>query len=124
MRAEELDVVEAVGLLRQVTAELIGSVDLDQALTRLAHLAAWSAPDLPWCAISLLRDGDTVLLAHTAEFPVIVEEDQYRRGEGPCLTAIGERDIVVSSDLTTERRGPSGAGWPSVRGSVPWPATR
>jgi GAF domain-containing protein len=106
MALDESDLVETVGLLRQVTADLVGSANLAQALDRLAAVAAQLFPGRTWCGISVLRDGEPSLAAHSAELPTILERDQYRRGEGPCLTAMGERDIVISSDLNTEHRWP------------------
>jgi GAF domain-containing protein len=107
MGAERVDLMETVGLLRQVTAEIVTSADLDQALRRLADLAAELAPGPAWCGIAVLRDGDARLAARSGELPPVVEEEQYRRGEGPCLTAMCERDIVISPDLRAERRWPA-----------------
>jgi GAF domain-containing protein len=100
-----LDLMETVGLLRQVTAEIVTSADLDQALGRLADLAADLVP-AGWCGIAVLRDGKPRLAARSEDLPLVLEEEQYRRGEGPCLTAMCERDIVVSADLRNERRWP------------------
>jgi Gpi18-like mannosyltransferase/GAF domain-containing protein len=99
--------VETVGLLRQVTVEIVTSSDLDQALRRLADLAVELAPGPAWCGISVLRHGEPGLAAGSRSFPAVLEEEQYRRGEGPCLTAMSDREIVVSADLTTERRWPA-----------------
>jgi GAF domain-containing protein len=106
MQTERLDLMETVGLLRQVTADVITSADLNQALGRLADLAAELTPGPAWCGIAVLRDGDARLAARSADLPTVLEEEQYRRGDGPCLTAMCERDIVVSRDLRSERRWP------------------
>lgn len=108
MQTDALDLMEAVGLLRQVTAEIVTSTDLDQALRRLADLAAELTPGPTWCGISVLRHGEPGLAAGSRSFPAVLEKEQYRRGEGPCLTAMSDREVVVSADLTTERRWP---GW-------------
>jgi GAF domain-containing protein len=106
MRAEDADLVETVGRLRQATVEIVTSTDLDQALRRLADLAVELAPGPAWCGISVLRDGEPGLAARSQRFPTVLEEEQYRRGEGPCLTAMSDREVVLSSDLTSERRWP------------------
>jgi GAF domain-containing protein len=107
MPADNTDLMETVGLLRQVTVEIVTSSDLDQALRRLADLAVELAPGPAWCGISVLRHGEPGLAAGSRSFPAVLEEEQYRRGEGPCLTAMSDRDVVISADLTTERRWPS-----------------
>lgn len=55
MPAEYSDLVETVGLLRQVTVEIVTGTDLDQALRRLADLAVALASGPAWCGISVLR---------------------------------------------------------------------
>jgi GAF domain-containing protein len=104
MDADDIGLMETVDLLRQVTAEVVTSTDLDQALRRLADLAVERSPVSAWCGISVLRDGEPGLAARSAQFPTALEEGQYRLGEGPCLTAMSEREIVISPDLTAERR--------------------
>jgi hypothetical protein len=106
MRAGDLDLMETAGLLRQVTADIVSSADLDQALGRLADLVTGFASAPTWCGVAVLRDGEPRLAARSGDLPTVLEEEQYRRGEGPCLTAMSERDIVVSPDLRAERRWP------------------
>jgi len=108
MQAQDLGFDQTVGLLRQVAAQMVGSTDLGEALDRLSELVAQLIPGRNWCGISVLRDGEPRLAAHSAGLPTVVEQDQYRRGEGPCLSAMCERDVIVSPDLTTEQRWP---GW-------------
>jgi hypothetical protein len=106
MEPDELDLMETIGRIREVTAELVGSADLGEALDRLADLAAQLAPGRTWCGISLLRDGQPALAARSADLPPVIEHEQYRRGEGPCLTAMVDRDVVSSPDLSAETRWP------------------
>jgi hypothetical protein len=68
MRSDDLDVMETVGLLRQVATQIVTSTDLDQALGRLADLAGEVAPGLAWCGIAVLRDGDPRLAARSGAF--------------------------------------------------------
>jgi GAF domain-containing protein len=106
MQPDAENLMETVGLLRQVTADIVTSTDLDQALRRLADLAVERAPGPAWCGISVLSDGQPGLAARSSRMPTMLEEEQYRLGEGPCLTAMSERDVVISPDLTAERRWP------------------
>jgi len=106
MGADDMDVVETVGLLRQETANVVASTDLDEALRRLADVAVDLAPGPAWCGIAVLRDGAPGLVAGSERLPTALEEEQYRRGDGPCVTAITDRDVVVCPDLTRERRWP------------------
>jgi GAF domain-containing protein len=107
MRADHEDLIETVGILRQVTNEIVTSADLEQALARLADLAVELAPGPAWCGIAVLRAGQPGLACSSDELPAAIEEEQYRLGEGPCLTAMCERDLVVSPDLYAEARWPA-----------------
>jgi hypothetical protein len=106
MHADNMDVVETVGLLRQVTAGIVTCTDLDEALGRLADLAADLVPGSAWCGISVLRDGGPGLAAASQRLPTVLEEEQYVRGEGPCVSAMSDREVVVGPDLTVEERWP------------------
>jgi hypothetical protein len=106
MGADDMGVVETVGLLRQVTAGIVTSTGLDEALCRLADLTVDLAPGPAWCGIALLRDGAPGLVAGSERLPTALEEEQYRRGDGPCMTAVSERDVVTCPDLTREQRWP------------------
>jgi GAF domain-containing protein len=98
-----LHVVEIVALLRELTARLIGSENLDDALGALVRTAARPASGTAWCGITLIRDGAPVTAAVSAPLPEGVEEVRYRE-DGPCMTAIRTRELVVVQDLVADSR--------------------
>jgi GAF domain-containing protein len=102
----ELHVVEIVALLRELTARLITSDDLDQALESLVTTTTRVVPGRSWCGITLLRAGAPVTEAASSPLPADVDEIQYRAGDGPALTAIRTREMTAVGDLTTEARWP------------------
>ncbi|HYN96969.1 MAG TPA: GAF and ANTAR domain-containing protein [Pilimelia sp.] len=103
-----LHVVETVALLRELTARLLASEDLDAALDALVDTTTQALSGPAWCGVTLLRDGGTRTVAATEPLVSYLDEGQYRRGDGPCLVAIRERTTVVSHDLRVDARWP---GW-------------
>jgi len=100
-----LHVVEIVALLREVTAKLIGSDDLDEALAALVRTTAHSVPGRAWCGITLIREGAPVTAAVSEPLPAGVDEGPAEGpGEGPCLAAIRSRDMVIAQDLDADDR--------------------
>jgi GAF domain-containing protein len=108
----QLHVVEIAALLRELTARLITSDDLDEALESLAMTTASAVPAKAWCGITLIRAGAPTTEAASSPLPEGVDEIQYQTGEGPSLEAIRTRQMVVVGDLTAETR------WPQWREAV------
>jgi len=102
----ELHVVEAVGHLRELTARLINSEDLDQALGSLVETTARAVPGEAWCGMTLIREGAPTTAAVSEKLPPEVDELHEPGVDGPCLTAIRTREMIISQDLTTESRWP------------------
>lgn len=110
--AGQLHVVEIAALLRELTALVITSDDLDEALDALVSTTARVVSAPSWCAITIIRAGAPTTAAASGSLPPGIDEIQYRTGEGPCLTAIQTREMVVIDDLSTESR------WPHWRTAV------
>jgi GAF domain-containing protein len=102
--ADPLHVVEIAALLRELTARLITSDDLDEAVESLVTTTARVVPGRSWCGITLLRSGAPGTEAASGPLPAGVDEIQYRTGDGPALAAIRTREMVVVGDLSTETR--------------------
>ena len=115
---DHLHTVEIVALLRELTARLITSDDLDQALGALVRTTAHVVPERAWCAVTLVRAGGPSTAAVSAELPEGVDEVSPPVDDGPCLTAIRTRELTVSQDLATESR------WPAWRRRVAPDAVR
>jgi GAF domain-containing protein len=108
----QLHVVEIVALLRELTARLITGDDLDEALRVLVRTTTRAVPGPAWCGITLIREGAPVTAAVSAPLPPGVDEIEPQREDGPCLTAVRSRDLVVGQDLAVDAR------WPSWRSRV------
>ena len=106
MTSDPLRFVETVALLRRLTAQLIASTDLEEAL----HLLAGTATDLVngrgWCGVTVVRAGGPASAAASGSLPIELDEAQYRFGDGPCLAAIRTREMVLVVDLATDLRWP------------------
>jgi GAF domain-containing protein len=102
----QLHVVEIASLLRELTAGLIASEDLDEALESLVATTAQAVPGESWCGITLVRAGAPTTQAASSPLTARVDDIQYKIGDGPALTAIRTREMVVVSDLAAETRWP------------------
>jgi GAF domain-containing protein len=102
----QLHVVEIAALLRELTARLVTSDDLDEALESLAATTTRAVPAKSWCGITLIRAGAPSTAAASSPLPDGVDEIQYQTGEGPSLDAVRTREMVVVDDLTADPRWP------------------
>jgi GAF domain-containing protein len=102
----ELHVVEIFAMLRQLTAQLIASDDLDEALCHLVDTAAGLVDGEAWCGVTLVRTGEPCTAAASPGLPAKIDEEQYTTGDGPSMHAMSTRQVVMSRDLTTETRWP------------------
>ncbi len=100
----ELHVVEIVAVLRTLTAQLVVSDDLDDALERLAETAADLIHGPASCGVTVVRAGSAATAASSSGLPELLAKLQYDLGDGPCLTAIRNREMALSQDLGRERR--------------------
>jgi transcriptional regulator with GAF, ATPase, and Fis domain len=97
--------VEIAAVLRELTAQLIASDDLDDALVRLVDTTADLIEGPSWCGVTLIRAGGPSTAAASVGLPDL-GEDQYRTGEGPSIQAIRTREVVLSADLSKDTRWP------------------
>jgi GAF domain-containing protein len=103
-------VVEIAALLRELTARVVASDDLDAALAALVATTARVVSGSSWCGITLVRAGAPSTRAMSAPLPVDVDAIQYRAGDGPALTAVRSREMVAVDDLRAESRWPEWCG--------------
>jgi GAF domain-containing protein len=102
----ELHVVEIFAVLRQLTAQLIASDDLDEALAHLVDTAAGLVEGDAWCGVTLVRTGGPCTAAASPGLPAKIDEEQYVSGVGPSMQAMSTREMVICPDLAQERRWP------------------
>lgn len=100
---ETLGVLETAALLRELTAGLISSSDFDDALDQLVRTCQDAVPGVTWCSVTVLQAGEPASVA--ASDPAVRALDGVQYGaDGPAMTAIRRRDLVLVEDLRAESR--------------------
>ena len=98
--------VELAGLLHELTARLLSSDDVPQALDRLAAFAAGAVPGVLRCSVALIGEGGPPVLAASGPQAQILDDLQYEGGDGPGLEAARTRALVTAPDLQSDPRWP------------------
>jgi GAF domain-containing protein len=106
MDPERLHVVEIVALLRQLTAQLIASDDLDDALHRVVESTVELIEGPAWCGVTMIQSDGAGTAAASPGLPADLDEIQYTAGDGPCMAAIRNRETVLCRNLECEDRWP------------------
>lgn len=102
------------GLIREV-AELVqilqqqeDNTDADTVLGELTHSAVSAMPGAKYAGITIVsRNGKVRTAAATHRYPVLLDEIQQRREQGPCLSADWEHHVVRIDDMHLEKRWPA-----------------
>ena len=114
------DVVELTQALESRTDEvalamhelahlLVSDESVEATLQRVSDLAARVIDDCDAAGVTLVDGrGGYVTAAYTAQRTLAVDRGQYDRGEGPCLQAIADRQVVRFDVEEAEER------WPGV----------
>jgi hypothetical protein len=75
---------------------------------RVVRFAGGAVAHADHCALTLVRGGRRpATVAATGDVPRLVDRLQYRLAEGPCLSALGARDVAWADDLG------AAAEWPA-----------
>jgi hypothetical protein len=107
--------LQTAALLRELTAGLVGE-DLDEALHHLAGTSRHALPGVDWASVVLLRAGEPAGGAASDPVARRLDELQYAI-DGPAMTAIRDREVVLAEDLVTEERWPQWTPRAVVRGA-------
>ena len=94
-------------MLSQPTTEQARE-ELEQALEGLARISRDGIPGCADASVTVLHDGEARTMSATDLRAVAVDEQQYRGGTGPCLSAMREQERVSVPDFDHESR------WPRV----------
>jgi GAF domain-containing protein len=90
--------------LGELIALLLTVENLEKALHHLAEMAVAIIPDGPSCGITVIRNGQATTAVYAGSIPKSVHDDQYQRGDGPCLEAARTERVIVVQDLAAEKR--------------------
>lgn len=82
---------------------ILDGPDVADFLYELAVLAAAIVPGTH-CGITLRRDGQVATVASSDEVAMQMDETQYLRGRGPCLSAMHEEARIEVPDMSAELR--------------------
>ena len=83
-----------------------GLLSLEDSLTRVAEYAVRAIPGAEGAGLTLLEENRSDTIVSTADFVTRVDDIQYSLGQGPCLSAVADRQIVLSGSLGADRRWP------------------
>lgn len=79
-----------------------------QVLADVVGLAVDEVPGCLYAGMSLSVEGRLCTVAVTGERARQLDQVQYRHGDGPCLTALRDDEVVLCEDYGHDRR------WPAV----------
>jgi GAF domain-containing protein len=83
-----------------------GLLPLEDSLTRVAEYAVRAIPGAEGAGLTLLEESRSDTIVSTADFVTQIDDIQYSLGQGPCVSAVADRQIVLSGSLGADRRWP------------------
>jgi GAF domain-containing protein len=83
---------------------LLATEDINGFLQELASLTVSVLPGELSCGITLRRDRRPMTVASSDALANQVDEIQYGRAQGPCLTSLDTGDVVLIDDLVDDDR--------------------
>jgi GAF domain-containing protein len=89
-----------VGLIK------LSETNIDGVLQKIAELAKRTAPGAVEVSVTLSRGKGAYTAAFTGDLSLTLDERQYQRGHGPCLTALTSGETLVVHDMSSENRWP------------------
>lgn len=107
--------MDASTINQQLSELVLNSADVEEFLGELARVSARSLSepgDEILCGITLLRQRKAATVASSSAAAQSMDEIQYAFGDGPCMTASREQEVVHVPDLDTEDR------WPQYAATV------
>jgi transcriptional regulator with GAF, ATPase, and Fis domain len=94
--------------LLAAAARDLGSENVERTLEKSVHFAVELIEGCDDCAITLVRRGTALETpVSTGDLPKRGDALQYELGEGPCMDAVWEQEVVISADLAQEKRWPT-----------------
>ena len=102
-----LHLVEIVAALKEITARITSATALPEAVADLLKITTDVVPGHVQCGVTLVTQGEPATFAATGLPAEVLDESQHADGDGPCMSAVRSRDIVLSQDLARENRWPA-----------------
>jgi PAS domain S-box-containing protein len=94
--------------LSQLAAVLAGQESAQEVLDQAVQAARHAVPGAEQASISLVdKDGSLRTPSSTGELATECDLAQYRLGEGPCLQALWEGQVLRIDDMSVETRWPA-----------------
>jgi GAF domain-containing protein len=85
---------------------IVSDHSLDSVMTAIAVVGKRLLPNVTEASVTMLRDGEAVTVASTGPLAVQMDERQYVRGDGPCLSAARDGQLVLLPDAGHDDRWP------------------
>ena len=102
---QPLDATEAFARIGRLK---LGETDLEGVLQTIADLAKATLPGAEEVSVTLVRSSGAYTAAHTGALALDLDEEQYARGNGPCLDAAALLTSLATPHVDGESRWP---GW-------------
>jgi GAF domain-containing protein len=109
---------DAVRMVAQLAAEFADAPSLEELLERALELAVDIVPGCEQAGISLLQNRKIETPASVGPLAKACDKLQEQLGEGPCVTALLESDVIRIDDIVGDDRWPDfavGAGQAGLR---------
>lgn len=98
-------VIREIAELVKELQEQQQQLDIDSVLTGLTQSALTAVAGADSAGITIAsRDGGVYNAYATDDYPVRLDEIQHRCGEGPCLSAAWEHNVIRIDDIEAETR--------------------
>jgi GAF domain-containing protein len=101
-----MSAADAVRLVADLAADLVDTPSLQELLERALNLATDIVPGCEQAGISLLQNRVVQTPASYGTLAEICDRLQEQLGDGPCVTALLEADIIRVEDIRLDTRWP------------------
>lgn len=106
VEVSQLSAAEAVRLVAELAAERADTDSLDNLLQRALELTIEIVPGCEEAGISMVEKGTVETPASVGEIAAKCDKLQEQLGEGPCITALLEAEVIRIDDLERDDRWP------------------
>jgi GAF domain-containing protein len=98
--------------LTELSRFFVGDGTIEETLLRVAELTVAAIPPAGLIGITLVADGRNRTAVFTDKTSPEIDQAQYDSGEGPCLEALRDKEVVVVDSMKED--GP----WPEFRAAA------